>query len=93
MNLAAFKESLLKDYPPESSIYILALWFDAKGRWNKSHELIQEVEDKDAAWIHAYLHRKQGDISNADYWYNRAGKKRPSISVDEESEVLIAKML
>jgi hypothetical protein len=87
MNLLFFKESLLNTEPPQnSSVYLKALWYDAKGDWDKAHELIQDVEDSNAAWIHAYLHRKEGDISNADYWYRRAGKKRPSVSLEKEWE-------
>jgi len=76
VNLSLFKESLLANEPlPGSSVYLTALWYDAKGNWDKAHTLIQDVEDKNASWIHAYLHRKEGDIFNADYWYGRAGKK------------------
>lgn len=75
--------------PTGISIYLQSLWYDGKGDWNKSHSIIQDVEDKKAAWIHAYLHRKEGDIWNADYWYNRAGKKRPSVSLEQEWEDLV----
>ena len=71
--------------PPQNiSVYLQALWFDAKGNWEKAHELIQDIPDKNASWIHAYLHRKEGDIWNADYWYSKAGKKRPSLSLEAE---------
>ncbi len=94
MNLSNLKESLAADSPPSSaSVYIKALWYDAKGDWNKSHELIQDVPDKNASWIHAYLHRKEGDIWNADYWYSKAGKKRPSVSLDEEWEQIVTAFL
>jgi hypothetical protein len=90
MNLYEFKNSLaVTNPPPDCSVYLQSLWYDAKGRWDKSHELIQDVEDKDASWIHAYLHRKEGDIWNADYWYSKAGKKRPSISLEEEWEQIV----
>jgi hypothetical protein len=56
-------------------VYLNALWYDARGEWDKAHELIQDVQDKNASWIHAYLHRKEGDDPNAGYWYSRAGKK------------------
>ncbi|RYZ18496.1 MAG: hypothetical protein EOO10_25650, partial [Chitinophagaceae bacterium] len=79
MNLADFSKSLSDDQPPNSeSIYLQSLWWDGKGDWEKSHQLIQDLPDKNAAWIHAYLHRKEGDVGNADYWYKRAGKKRPA---------------
>jgi hypothetical protein len=87
MNLSLFKEGLSGSEPPQqSSIYLKALWYDAKGEWDKSHNLIQDVNDKNASWIHAYLHRKEGDNGNADYWYSKAGKKRPSISLEKEWE-------
>jgi len=94
MNFEQFNNSLNQNNPPEnSSDYIRALWYDAKDNWQKAHELIQDIEDKSAAWIHAYLHRKEGDIWNADYWYNRAGKKRPSVSLQEEWKDLVKAML
>lgn len=90
MNLTALKESLLAESPPEAaSLYLKSLWYDAKNNWNKAHELIQDVPDKNASWIHAYLHRKEGDIWNADYWYTKAGKKRPNLSLQEEWEQIV----
>ena len=87
MDLKTFKESLnASQAPPTASVYLQALWYDAKGDWNKSHELIQDVPDKNASWIHAYLHRKEGDTWNADYWYSKAGKKRPAVSLEQEWE-------
>lgn len=90
MNEQGFKETLLHNDPPSNiSVYLKSLWLDAKGDWNNAHKLIQDVTDNSAAWIHAYLHRKEGDIWNADYWYSKAGKKRPSVSLDEEWEQLL----
>ena len=48
--------------------------------------MVQDIQDKEASWIHAYLHRKEGDVFNAEYWYNRAGKRRPDISLEKEWE-------
>jgi hypothetical protein len=94
MELTTFKQTLSANNPPaNTSIYAQALWYDAKGNWDKAHQLIQDLSDKNAAWIHAYLHRKEGDIWNADYWYNRAGRKRPSVSLDEEWEQIARAML
>jgi len=91
MKVSTFKESLLDNEPPAGlSPYLMALWYDEKGGWDKAHELIQDIGDKNASWIHAYLHRKEGDISNADYWYSRAGKIRPAVSVHEEWEDMVA---
>ena len=94
MDLPAFKQSITANHPPaDTSVYAKALWYDAKGDWEKAHQLIQDLTDKNAAWIHAYLHRKEGDIGNADYWYYKAGKKRPSISLNEEWEQIAAALL
>jgi hypothetical protein len=94
MTISIFKESLSYSEPPQnSSVHLQALWYDAKNNWNKSHELIQDVEDANAAWIHAYLHRKGGDISNADYWYRRAGKKRSSLSLEQEWEEIVTDLI
>jgi hypothetical protein len=90
MDSTSFKQSLGAAKPPANiNIYLEALWQDGKGDWDKSHTLIQDLTDKNAAWIHAYLHRKEGDIWNADYWYSKAGKKRPAITLEEEWESLV----
>ena len=94
MNFLSFKETLLQIEPPQyASVYLKALWYDAKGDWDKAHKLIQNIDDANAAWIHAYLHRKEGDISNADYWYTHAGKQRPLISLDKEWEQIVTGFL
>lgn len=94
MNLSLFKESVgANEAPKEASVYLQALWYDARGNWEKAHELIQDLPDKNAAWIHAYLHRKEGDVWNADYWYRNAGKKRPPIPLQEEWEGLVTAFL
>ena len=75
MNLQEFRDSVLKDQPPADLNFALSgLWWDAKGDWTRAHECAQQVEDSAGAWVHAYLHRKEGDQSNAAYWYRRAGK-------------------
>jgi hypothetical protein len=94
MNFEEFKKSLSDSTPlSDSSAYLQSLWYDAKGDWNRAHEIIQNIEDKTAAWIHAYLHRKEGDIGNADYWYRRADKKRQVISLQEEWENIVRALL
>lgn len=94
MNLSLFKESLSGNEPPHNStVYLIALWHDAKGEWDKAHQLIQDVEDLNASWIHAYLHRKEGDAGNAGYWYSRAGKKRYDGSLDKEWEEIVAALI
>lgn len=94
MDVNSFRESLADGNPPTSvSVYAQALWYDAKGNWHRAHELIQDLTDKNAAWIHAYLHRKEGDSWNADYWYTRAGRKRPNASLAEEWEQIAGALL
>jgi hypothetical protein len=94
MDFSTFKNSLSANEMPSSlSVYLQALWQDANGNWEKAHHLIQDVAGQMAAWIHAYLHRKEGDIGNADYWYQRAGKSRPSVTLDQEWEALVKALL
>jgi hypothetical protein len=90
MTLAEFTATLESNSPPAVSPALVALWHDAKGDWHKAHEVAQEIEDEVGAWVHAYLHRKEGDASNAAYWYRRAGKAiaREALNVEWEEMVL-----
>ncbi len=89
-----FKESLSLSKPPETlSLLLQALWYDAEGDWNASHNLAQEVGSMEGSWVHAYLHRKEGDDSNASYWYQKAGKKFPEIPLEEEWEEIVSALL
>jgi hypothetical protein len=67
-----------------------ALKLDKSGEWERAHELAQQVENADGYWLHAYLHRKEGDIGNAGYWYRRAGKPVAEDSLESEWERLHA---
>ncbi|MCX2484953.1 hypothetical protein [Pedobacter sp. MR2016-24] len=90
--LTKFKDSLSETQIPAGlSVLLQALWFDGKGDWEAAHDLIDQLQDKNAAHLHAYLHRKEGDNWNADYWYNRAGEKSPQLSLEEEWEKLFYK--
>ncbi|HDZ14838.1 hypothetical protein LCGC14_1602540 [marine sediment metagenome] len=66
-----------------------ALWYDAKGDWKASHDVAQDMENAMGSWIHAYLHRKEGDEFNAGYWYRRAQRKFPTNSLEEEHRDII----
>jgi hypothetical protein len=90
MEFEAFQQSV-KDgvSPKDMSVYLEAMWYDAHGNWNKAHSLVDHLDDATASWVHAYLHRKEGDIWNADYWYRKAGRKRPDISLQEEWELIV----
>jgi hypothetical protein len=94
VNLDEFKKSLSEEAPPENiNDLLLSLWFDAKGNWNKAHEIAQEIESKDTSLVHAYLHRKEGDEWNASYWYNRSGKSKPDIELSDEWDELVKEFL
>jgi hypothetical protein len=72
---------------------LAGLWWDAKGQWAKAHESAQQDEGPAGAWVHAYLHRKEGDLSNAAYWYRRAGKPVAGGSLQEEWSEITASLL
>ena len=72
---------------------LLALWWDAKGDWDKAHEVAQEVAGADGAWVHAYLHRKEGDLGNAAYWYRRAGRTMGTGDLKVERDGIVREML
>ena len=94
MILEDFIKSLQAKQPPSGlTPLLLSLWFDAKGDWESSHNIAQEINTKDGALIHAYLHRKEGDIWNADYWYRTAGEKRKDIALEEEWEDLVRRFI
>jgi hypothetical protein len=72
---------------------LAALWWAAKGDWDAAHKLVQDEDTTDAAWVHAYLHRVEGDLGNAGYWYRRAGKPEARDSLDAEWERIVSALL
>lgn len=93
MTFEQFQQSLSGDAPPAELDRALAgLWWDAKGDWSKAHESAQEDEGVAGSWVHAYLHRKEGDASNAGYWYRRA-RRSPSRATLQEEWVEIVQAL
>jgi len=93
MTLDTFRQSLTAASLPEKLTHAQAgLWWDAKGNWTKAHESAQQDEGPHGPWVHAYLHRKEGDHSNAAYWYGRAGKPVCHAPLDAEW-ITIAKAL
>ncbi len=94
MTFHEFENTLPHSSPPsELSSLLKALWFDAQGDWEHAHQLAQDVNTMAGSWIHAYLHRKEGDRSNAQYWYHRAGKKMPAYSLEKEWKELVIAFL
>ncbi len=85
MDLSAFKKSFDQDTPPKGlGPALAALWHEAKGDWDQAHHLAQAADGADGAWAHAYLHRVEGNPSNAGYWYRRAEKPPSSAPLKQE---------
>ena len=95
MNLEEFNASVAAEQAPPAalSIPLAALWWDAKGDWARAHLLVDELESQDGMAVHAYLHRKEGSASNADYWYQRSGRSFYRPVLDAERTVLIEGLL
>ena len=95
--MITFEEFLnLKDsgsVPEDIPSLLQALLLDAAGDWESAHSLAQNDPGKDGSWVHAYLHRVEGDTSNAGYWYKRAGKRFPELSLLEEWEYIAMALL
>ncbi len=86
MSFAEFQQSVRGEAAPCAGLppALQALWHDARGDWERAHECAQEEASRNGAWVHAYLHRKEGDDGNAGYWYARAGRKFPEMDLDAE---------
>ena len=94
MDFDNFRESLQRDGPPRALDRALtALWWDAKGDWKQAHESAQRDEGPGGSWVHAYLHRKEGDQGNAEYWYGRAGKPVCREPLDQEWVSIVKDLL
>ncbi|MGH8630110.1 MAG: hypothetical protein ACREU7_04990 [Burkholderiales bacterium] len=94
MTLEEFQASLVQRDPPEGLRSTLrALWLDARGSWDKAHEVVQDEGGAEAAWVHAYLHRKEGDLDNAGYWYRRARRTMPTGALEDEWRAIVATFL
>ena len=94
MTVEQFRNSLQRDEPPaELDMALAGLWWDAKGDWTKAHESAQQDEGPRGAWVHAYLHRKEGDASNAAYWYGQAGKAVCRDPLEQEWTAIAGELL
>jgi hypothetical protein len=94
MDINEFRESLKETTPPEGlSAALQGLWWDAKGDWDKAHESAQKDEEPDGAWVHAYLHRKESDLSNAKYWYRRADRAAAYGDLEKEWAAILGTLL
>jgi hypothetical protein len=94
VNMAAYIASLDGAAPPpDLSAPLAALWWAAKGDWDQAHRIVQDESSREAAWVHAYLHRVEGDLGNAGYWYRRAGQPVATDSLQAEWERIAATLL
>jgi hypothetical protein len=94
MDFETYKGSLAQDTPPEElSPAAQALWWEAKGDWHQAHQCAQRQADTEGAWAHAYLHRVEGDLSNAGGWYRRAGRPASTAPLKEEWETIARALL
>jgi hypothetical protein len=94
MTLAEFKQGQSKARPPAGlSVALIALWWAGKDAWDKAHKLVMDEGGKDCAWVHAYLHRVEGDLENARYWYRQAGKPAASGALPAEWAAIAGELL
>jgi hypothetical protein len=94
MNAEEFRASVTRDEPPNGlPAPLAALWWDAKGDWAHAHSLVDELETAEGMAVHAYLHRKEGATSNADYWYARAGRRFHRPTLEGEWATLVEGLL
>ncbi|MCC6718154.1 MAG: hypothetical protein IT555_09725 [Acetobacteraceae bacterium] len=90
----AFEASLSADAPPDGlAPAVQGLWWDGKGDWGRAHQCAQDQDDRTGAAVHAYLHRKEGDLANAGYWYARAGRSMPAGTLAAEWRGLVDELL
>jgi hypothetical protein len=94
VTVAALRASVSRDAPPQGlSGPLQGLWWAAKGDWDKAHRIVQDDDSAEAAWVHAYLHRVEGDLPNAGYWYRTAGKAVGKGPLEAEWDALAAALL
>jgi hypothetical protein len=93
MTLNEFRATLKDAAPPDVSPALVALWHDARGDWEMAHRVAQDVNDRSGAWVHAYLHRKEGEIDNARYWYGEADKPAATDSLESEWDRIASGLL
>jgi hypothetical protein len=94
VDLASFERSLTFATPPAGlPPLLLALWHERSGDWTRAHEIAQDIDSRDAALVHAYLHRREGDLSNAGYWYRQANRPVERGDMDAEWRALVAALL
>jgi hypothetical protein len=94
MTLEEFRKTLSQStVPADFSRALCAMWEDARGNWNAAHSIAQDIDDRTGSWVHAYLHRKEGDLGNAAYWYARAGQPVAHDALESEWARIVTALL
>jgi len=94
MTIEEFRGTLTdSQHPAGLSAPLQAMWEDGRGQWEAAHVIAQAIEGETGAWLHAYLHRKEGDLNNAGYWYRQAGRTTPTHSLEEEWTHIVTTLL
>lgn len=94
MTLEEFQQTIdTQTAPADVSNPLMALWYDAQNDWDSAHDFAQRNNGVESAWVHAYLHRKEGDLANANYWYGRAGRTLPDQRLEEEWQSIVQELL
>ena len=93
MTIEDFENSLSGDEPPGVADVLQAMWYERKGDWDKAHSIVQQIPSSEASWVHAYLHRREGDLGNASYWYGRSGREAARGDLDSEWRIICVSLL
>ena len=94
MKFEQFTATAGNERPPAGiTASLTALWYAGKGDWEQAHNIAQDISTREGSWVHAYLHRVEGDESNANYWYKKAGRTMPALSLEEEWAEIVKALL
>jgi hypothetical protein len=93
MTVEEFRDTLRDSDPPAVAPVLRALWHAAKGNWDEAHRIAQDIDDRSGSWVHAHLHRAEGDLGNARYWYRQAAQGEATDSLEEEWSRIVAELL
>lgn len=93
MNADRLTQFISQQSCPDLSLPLQALWYAKQGNWERAHVIVQDETDADSAWVHAYLHRQEGDLSNARYWYRRSGRSPADVNLEREWEEIAKSLL
>jgi len=93
MTIEEFTATLGNAEPPPVAPVLRAMWHAANGNWNEAHRIAQDIDDRSGAWVHAHLHRAEGDLGNARYWYRQAAQQESTDSLETEWAGIVRELL